>query len=92
MNDFNQLKHWNPDRDRQRRSLATQILSYNNIEFTVPSKGQFKIKTSNCYTLMFYPKSGKLIWKETKKSKQKQFVNSDTDQIIQKIKSLIERN
>ena len=88
MNLYHALKGWNKDRDAARRSEAESLLKRCDVRYSTPSPGCYKIETLKCLTLMFYPKSGKLIWQTHKKAKQQSFTSSDVGQLIRKIKEL----
>ena len=88
MRSFHKNDGWNKERDAKRRYLGEDILSKNGIKFHVTSPGHLKVETKKCVTLMFYPKSGKIVWKETREGKQHVFVNSDEGVIIRKLKEL----
>ena len=89
MRTFHKLEGWSKDRDFSRRENAASVLRKNNIDFFNPAPGHFKIISEKCSTLMFYPKSGKLVWKEYKTGNQHIFQNSDEGKLIRKIKELI---
>ena len=87
--DFKALKDWNKDRDQQRRRNAERFLKDNGIEFTIPSIGCYKIKTSNQRTIMFYPKSGKIIWRGFGNDIQHRFENERHEKILKKLREII---
>lgn len=89
MKDFHPLEHWNKKRDQARRCFAERVLFKNVIKHSCPADGCFKIETNLCHTLMFYPKSGTIIWKRTKRGQQHKFVNDDEGVIVRKLKELI---
>ena len=89
MKDFRKLEGWNKKRDEGRRYIGTKTLKLAGIKYREQSSGCYKIKCQSCHTLMFYPKSGVIIWKEFKRDYQHKFVNADGGRIIRKIKSLI---
>ncbi len=89
MRKFHKLECYNRDRDDARRSLGKSLLTAHGIEHTIPSKGHFKVKSEKCHTLMFYPKTGCIIWKTHKKGHQHRFTNDDEGAILRKLKSLI---
>lgn len=89
MRRFHKLEEYNKERDSERRNLACEVLDNNGIPYTNPSKGHYKIISKNCLTLMFYPKTGTIIWKTSKKDYQHRFVNEDEGKLIRKIKELI---
>ena len=55
--DFRALKAWNKRRDSDRRISAELLLKENNIAFSIPSLGCYKIESDRQRTIMFYPKS-----------------------------------
>ena len=89
MRKLHKLEDWNKDRDAGRRSIGEEMLEKSGIEYTSPSKGHYKITSKKCHNIMFYPKTGCLIWKEHKKDYQHRFTNEDEGKMIQKIKTLI---
>ena len=89
MHRFHKLEHYNKDRDSSRRFLAEDVLRDNGIKYTCPQKGHFKIGSKKCHTLMFYPKSGVLIWKAHRQDFQHKFTNDDEGKLIAKIKELV---
>lgn len=89
MNNFHKLEGWNKQRDTERRNYAEEFLQKNSFCYKIPSRGCYKIFSSKCKTLMFYPKSGTIIWKLEDEKKQRIFTNFDEGKVARKLKELI---
>lgn len=89
MRKFHSLTGWNGGRDFTRRCLAGDFLLSNGIEFESTSPGHFKIKSCRCVSLMFYPKSGKIVWKTHDSGMQHVFQSNDEGALLRKIKDLV---
>ena len=89
MRRFHKLKDYCKERDRERRNMTSAVFAANDITYTTPAKGHYKIASKKCHTLMFYPKTGTIIWKLSKKDNQHRFFNEDEGKLIRKIKELI---
>lgn len=87
--DFEILENWSPERDNNRRNFAEKFLTENNIKYSIPSLGCFKIESNTKLTIMFYPKSAKIIWKEHKADRQRHFVNTNPEKILNHLKKII---
>lgn len=72
-----------------RNEATAKLLRENDIPFTIPAAGSFKIVSLNCVTLMFYPKSLKLIWVSLwDPTKTQKVLVGPTTVIIDKIKEV----
>ncbi len=89
MKDFHALDTWGKDQNFDRWESGRLALVKNDIEYTSPSKGHLKIKSDRCHSLMFYPKTGTIIWKEHRKGFQHRYQNDDEGKLMQKLKDLI---
>lgn len=89
MRDFYKLEDWDKDRDFNRRNFTKKFLKDSNIKFSCPCLGHFKIESNKTHTLMFYPKSGTIIWKDHKRDFQHKFINEDPGKLLRKLIELI---
>lgn len=80
------LQGWNKDRDSDRRNMGRTFLVQNNIKYSEPSSGCFKIKSD--IPIMFYPKSCKIVW-QNPHQKQMSFVSNNPLFLLKKLRDII---
>ena len=76
---------------KERREFAEAWLKENGVEYSSPTKGQYRIHSKHCCVIMFYPKSGVLKFKRLRRTvKMSRFYNADAEAILNKIRELSE--
>lgn len=72
-------------------NMPWRLLSKHNIQWTRPSKGQYKITVdkAKCRAVMFYPKSARIVIQANGVNKATTFTSSDPDELMQKIRTYL---
>ncbi len=80
------LVGWNKERDMIRRNIGRDFLEKNNIKYSEPSMGHFKIESD--IPIMYYPKTCRIVWQNPHQG-QDSFYSTNPLFILKRLKDLI---